>query len=599
MCGLVAIFGYMDNSPVVSEEEVRLIRDHMQMRGPDGYGEWFSPDNDVGLGHRRLSIFDLSDAGKQPMTFSSGDLQIVFNGAIYNFIDLREKLISRGYNFTSYTDTEVLLAGWREWQENLVDYLQGMFAFAIYDNEKKALFIARDPFGIKPLYYADDGKTIRLASQVKALVAGNPSLYSWDQIAEIGFQLWGSIQEPLTLFSEIKAFVPGTSSLIYKNGKRVTRTFMSVSKLVLEAYEKSISWNDDETTDRYREMLTSSVTKQLVADVPVGVFLSSGLDSNCLAALAQERQKNDFLALTLGFREYIGTTADETVLASKSASDIGCRHSVSWFTATDFNAHIDDFFASMDQPSIDGLNTWFVCKAAKEAGLKVAISGLGADEFLGGYPSFRQVPLLVKSLNKVAFLKGPPAKAINFLLRLLFRNTRYQKLSGLMEWGYNIRDAYFLKRAVNIPSTLRHSVDPIVIKDSLEYYSDQITSRPYIDLELNDDAQVAILESSLYMRNQLLRDSDWASMAHGIELRVPFIDPEVVLASSKAKKHTLLRCPKRALIDEVAYRPKTGFSVPVRSWMTAEKSTRDISIPSWANIVLQRFKDEKEDRYKH
>ena len=589
MCGLVAIFNYMASAPAVNKVELRAIRESMYSRGPDGSGEWFSKNLDVGLGHRRLSIFDLTTAGAQPMSYSNGSLHIVFNGAIYNYLALRKELHQKGYIFNSHTDTEVLLAGWQEWQEDIVYRLRGMFSFVIYDAQKQSIFVVRDPFGIKPLYYADDGETIKIASQVKALVAGNPSRYSADETAEVGFYLWGSVQEPRTLFSEIKAFEPGTSLLLSKNGPRSLKKFMSVSSLVQTAYEKSLSWSDEEVVDRYRNALSSSLRMQLMADVPVGVFLSSGLDSNCLAALAQENREVDFMALTLGFREHVGSSSDETVLASKSANNIGCRHSISWIGKEDFLNNRERFFDSMDQPSIDGLNTWFVCKAAKDAGLKVAISGLGADEFLSGYPSFRQVPMLVKNLNRLSFLKGKPGYMIDFLMGILFKNSRYHKLSGLMQYGFNLRGSYFLRRAVNTPNSLSRYVDPDVVKDSLEYFADQIMSQPKFSESLSENAQISILESSLYMRNQLLRDSDWASMAHSIELRVPFVAQDVIIMSARASKSTLLHCPKYNLINEIASRPKTGFSIPVRSWMSNSSSSRDISIPDWSNVVFKEF----------
>ena len=525
MCGLVAIFNYSEKTDLVDRNELIAIRDYMHLRGPDAAGEWFSGDGRVGLGHRRLSIFDLSDAGHQPMSYQQGRYFVVFNGAIYNFLTLKQELQKKGYTFYTNTDTEVLLAGWLEWNHDLVQHIEGMFAFVIYDSVSGTLFATRDPFGIKPLYYSDDGTTVRFASQVKALVSGAPDRYEKDLVAEVGYMMWGSIQEPDTTHKQIKALEPGTYWLIKNGVKRVGR-YSSVTDMVVGSYANKSIVDSESLRERYKEAISRSIRQQLVADVPVGIFLSSGLDSNCLAALGMESSSQNIFALTLGFKEFLGTELDETILATKSAASIGCDHEVKWIDRALFEAHQMDFFHSMDQPSIDGLNTWFVCKAAKDAGLKVAISGLGADEFLSGYPSFKHVPVINRMAVMQARFGLTKTPILRLLMERLFTNsTKVDRLLSIGRYGSDIKGSYFLKRAIQTPSSLKKNIDPEVMKFALGYFESIIMTQTRLAIpdDLKISGKLKVLEGSLYMRNQLLRDSDWASMAHGIELACRFL----------------------------------------------------------------------------
>ena len=407
MCGLTAIFSYGAKAPPVDQDELNIISDHMSVRGPDGEGLWLSGDSKVGFAHKRLAIIDTSDNGAQPMTLLDNDGQvrfvITYNGEIYNYKSLREQLLNQGHRMNTMSDTEVLLHLYDRYGVGMVDKLRGMYAFAIWDAHHKGLFIARDPFGIKPLYYADDGTTIRIASQVKALLAGGKLGRSLEPAGHVGFFLFGYVPEPYTLYSDIRALPSGTSLWIEEGGKQKYQTFFD-ARTHLGGRVPNADPVDKKA--RLRDALLSSVRDHLVSDVPVGIFLSSGLDSATVTGLASESSSVSLNTMTLQFRELSGGPMDEAPLAKKIAAIYGTRHRTRTVIGSDFYNEIDSLFSAMDQPSIDGANTYFVAKEASGLGLKVALSGLGGDELFGGYPSFRQIPRLVNGLGWIPGLSG-------------------------------------------------------------------------------------------------------------------------------------------------------------------------------------------------
>jgi asparagine synthase (glutamine-hydrolysing) len=386
VCGIAAIFSYGIEAPPPARDQLAAMHDSMAARGPDGDGIWISEEHRIALAHRRLSIIDLTDAGAQPMAGRDGSLRIVYNGEIYNYRALRDELIAEGETFSSESDTEVLLALYAKHGPDMVRRLRGMFAFAIWDEKRRGLFLARDPYGIKPLYYADDGKSIRIASQVKALLAGGGIDTSPDAAGHTGFFLLGCVPEPHTLYRGIRSLPAGGSLWIDPSGRGEPRRWFDLSAELAEA----------EAAPLDRDALLDSVRHHMIADVPVGVFLSSGLDSATLASLAAELKGSSLRTVTLGFESYRGQPDDETPLAEAIARHCGTAHETRWIGRPDFEAETERLFDAMDQPSIDGVNTYFVSKVAREAGLKVAISGVGGDELFGGYSSFREIPALVR-----------------------------------------------------------------------------------------------------------------------------------------------------------------------------------------------------------
>ena len=587
MCGLVAIFAYQDAAPPVSERELLAVREAMISRGPDGHGHWISADGRTGLAHRRLAIIDLSDGAAQPMTSEDGRFQIVFNGEIYNFRALREELEAKGHVFTTQSDTEVLLHLYRAEGAEMVNRLRGMYAFAIWDEQRRGMFCARDPFGIKPLYYADDGATVRVASQVKALLAGGVA--GADAAGHAGFFLFGYVPEPHTLYEDIRALEAGCTLWIDAAGRREVKRFFDITATLAGDGERACYVPLD-----LRELLKDSVRHHMVSDVPVGVFLSSGLDSAALTGLASEEAGGGLDTMTLGFGEFKGTHLDETPLAEAAAATYGTRHTTQWVVGAEFHRDLEAIIQAMDQPTIDGVNTYFVARAAADLGLKVALSGLGGDELFGGYYSFRQIPFLVDTLGSIPGMSSF-GKGMRVVTAPIAKHLTSPKYAGLLEYGTRYGDAYLLRRGLFMPWEL-----PDVLGADMAEAGWQAL-QPLVRLEdchkpiAEPRRKVAALEMSWYMRNQLLRDADWAGMAHSLEIRVPLVDAElfarlapVLCKCAGPGKQAMAQTPSEPLPEAILNRPKTGFFVPIREWIMGEsEQAPERGLRGWARKVYK------------
>lgn len=588
MCGLTTIYSYQ--GPAVDQDELLRTRDYMLLRGPDGAGAWISEDGKVGLGHRRLSIIDLTEHGAQPMATADGKLRIIFNGEIYNYRELRERLRAKGHSFRSDSDTEVLLYAWREYGQGMVDHLRGMFAFAIWDQDKRGLFLARDHFGIKPLYYHDDGRTFRAASQVKALLAGGAVPIQPEPAGHVGFYVWGCVPEPHTLYRNLFALPAGHTLWVDGTGSRVPSKHFDVAD---ELERASAGRIEQPASEVLKGALRDSVKHHLIADVTVGVFLSSGLDSATLMALAAE-ELSSLHAITLGFSEYENTMADEVPLARKVAAQYGCTHHIGRITRGDFQHNLPAILHGMDQPSIDGVNTWFVAREAKRAGFKVALSGLGGDELLGGYPSFRQIPRVASRLGLPSRFPAI-GKALRQVSAPILRRYTSPKYASLLEYGGSYGGAYLLRRGLFMPWELPRFLDRDFVREGWDTLQPLLHLNERLRGRTTPHAKVAALEMSCYMRNMLLRDSDWAGMAHSLEIRVPFVDITLFrllapyLASDKPpQKKDLIGVPQRTLPREVTSRPKTGFSVPVREWIAGQGLVAgERGLRGWALVAIR------------
>ena len=593
MCGINGIFAYGDRASRVDVRELIETRDTMFRRGPDGAGEWHSADGRVGLAHRRLSFLDLSEAGAQPMAILDRALWITFNGEIYNYLAIRERLQSKGVVFRGHSDTEVLLHLYAEKGAAMVDDIRGMYAFAIWDDRTKSLFLARDPFGIKPLYLADDGQTIRFASQVKALVRAPSIDTAPDAAAQVGFMLYGSIPDPHTLYAGIRSVPAGSWMRIASDGHKTYRTFCRISDELAAADSRTEAISHDAYRDRLRSELLNSVRRHLISDVPVGVFLSSGLDSSTLTGLAAEVNVTDLHTVTLGFEEYRGSDNDETPLAALVADTYKTTHQTRWVTKKDFDTDYQGLIAAMDQPSIDGVNTYFVSKVSKEVGLKAVLSGLGADELFGGYETFLQIPQMVKIGRKLP--SAVVGKALRVISAPLLKHFTSPKYAGLLEYGSTYGGAYLLRRALFMPWELPELLDGDVAKEGWREL------QPLMELEAtvkgisNPHLRVSSLEMNWYMRNQLLRDSDWAGMAHSLEVRVPFVDLDLLRsvaspASQQPGKAAMAQTPARPLPVAVLNRSKTGFNIPMREWLPQTGSGNSARrLRGWAMQLAREF----------
>jgi len=396
MCGIVGVYSYGRGSCPVESEPLVRARDAMSARGPDGTGAWFSADHKVGFGHVRLAIIDLSPAGAQPMELREEGLCITFNGEIYNYQELQKHVESCGRKLKSGSDTEVMLHLYALYGEKMFERMRGMFALAIWDAKKGGMLLARDHFGIKPLYIGRKPGQIVFGSQVKAILASGLIDVTPDPAGHVGFYLWGNLPEPYTLHRQIRELPAGHSLWIDEHGIREPRQFFDLSDELKSLEGTATATTAGEAAEVLRAAVMDSVRHHFVADVPVGVFLSAGKDSTTLLAAATEVLDVPPNAITLGFQEYEGTSDDEVPIASRVANQYGSRHLLRRVMGSDFHNDLDLILKSMDQPSVDGINTYFVSKVAHEFGMKVALSGLGGDEVLGGYPSFHQIPSLVK-----------------------------------------------------------------------------------------------------------------------------------------------------------------------------------------------------------
>jgi asparagine synthase (glutamine-hydrolysing) len=556
---------------------------------------WFSDDNRVGLAHRRLAILDLTETGSQPMATPDGSLTVTFNGEIYNYRELRADLENKGYRFRSMSDTEVLLYLYADRGAEMVQHLRGMYAFAIWDSRRQGLFLARDPFGIKPLYLADDGATLRVASQVKALLAGGKIDTSPDPAGHVGFFLWGHVPEPYTLYRGIRSLPAGTFLWVETGGRRREQTFCSIgSELAQASHHTSEPLDSSQVAQKVRHALLESVRQHLQADVPVGVFLSAGLDSTVLAWLVAELGPKDLHTVTLGFEEYCGTENDEVPLAEETAALLGAKHRTIRVRRSDFREELPRILDAMDQPSIDGVNSYFVSLAAARAELKVAISGLGGDELFGSYSSFREIPRLVRFCTVFAQITRF-GRGFRRVCSPILGCITSPKYAGLFEYGGNYGGAYLLRRGVFMPWELRGVLDLDMVREGLAELQTIDRLNQTIANVSSDYHKVSILEMSWYMRSQLLRDTDWASMAHSLEIRVPFLDldllrivaPQLGRQGSQDKK-TVAASVATGLSEQILNRRKTGFSVPVREWLLdGSSATPERGMRGWSQYVYQ------------
>jgi asparagine synthase (glutamine-hydrolysing) len=593
MCGIAGVYGWRASSRAPDRNALIQVRDQMASRGRDGVGLWTSADGRAMFGHRRLAIIDVDARSDQPL--GRGPLTIVCNGEIYNYRALRDELVAQGVEFCTQGDTEVVLALFERDGPAAFARLRGMFALAIFDERDASLTIARDPYGIKPLYLAQAEGQLWFASQVKALRSVTAISSEPDPAGLTGFHLWGSIPEPFTLYRAIRALPAG-------HWQRATGTtigepvrFSSLAAILSDAPILPA----EETEAQIAEAIRDSVAAHLVADVEVGLFLSAGIDSGALLGAMANAGGGKVRAITIGFEEFDGSQLDEVPIAARVAERYGAEHIVDRLSRADIENNLEHILKSMDQPSIDGVNSWFASRAAHRAGLKVAMSGLGADELLAGYSTFQTVPAMQRRVRWAAKLPGAAAVAEWALKNGLKRlNARQPKASGVLRHGGTLPGAYFVRRALLMPSGLSDVMNAEVMRAGLaalqpvERVTETVEPLPPSTL-----AAMMALESGNYMKNQLLRDADWSSMAHTLELRVPFVDvPTLCKVASVAPwlgarrgKRALAGVPSPPLPDEIVNRPKSGFATPLNVAIGARGMVDGGGSRDWARRVIDDF----------
>ena len=567
MCGIAGIFSTRESRAVTA-----VMTEFVRHRGPDDSGleDIKSKDGTAAgaFGHRRLAILDLSANGHQPMFSPGRNLCITFNGEIYNFAELRRELEQNGLRFRTACDTEVILAGWQREGMQFLHRLRGMFALAIWDREADKGYLIRDTFGIKPLYVAERDGDVLFASEVRALLATNriPRTLSPQGVAS--YLSAGSVAEPLTIVDGVSAIPAGSVVEVAREG-----TSFSLRPATLFASpfpsERHEALSRAEHVGRIRDSLRESVRYHLVSDVPVGVFLSGGIDSSAIAGLASEVSATPVETFTVVFEE---ADFSEAAAARDTARRFGANHHEVELSGADLLNTLPDVFAAMDQPSLDGLNTYVVSRAVRSFGLKVVLSGLGGDELFGGYPSF------LRAQRIAPLWKLPGAvRQLGSMCLSPFDEFRVRRASSMLadpsatSAGYRASRTLFDDRSVSALMTSRS-----------QSRSTRTTSSPYgMDMRhLSVAQQVSLYELTGYMRNTLLRDSDVFSMAHALELRVPFIDVSVARVAHEAAREMRLQAGniKPLLVEAVGdllpagseLKPKMGFTLPFELWMRNE-----------------------------
>ena len=584
MCG---IFGVASCGSLLPCDFLPKAARSLAHRGPDDSGTILlnAADQEIGFAHTRLSIIDLSPLGHQPMRDPVTGSWIVFNGEIYNFRELRKELEAAGVEFKSHSDTEVILAAYRVWGESCLTRLGGMFAFALWDAPRKRLLLARDPMGVKPLYYHQSNQNFIFASEVRTLLQTGLVPRKADPTGVLSYLAFGSVYEPWTIVEGVMSVPPG-HVLTVENGSVSSREYWNPVQASSRGHSDASSGNGIATADQLPAILRDAVLSHLVSDVPVGVFLSGGIDSSALVAiLSQNGVRANTFSLVFQEEEF-----NEGQYSREVARRFGTEHLEIPVSQQDTLAVLPEALCAMDQPTIDGINTYLVSAKTRAAAVKVALTGLGADEMFAGYSNFRRVPkmeMFSKRFGRLPRLARRPLSASVALFA--GKDDRNRKLAQLATDHDSIVHPYFLVRM------LFGAAEREVLFGDCRFGESTSGARPG-DSEralegvlresiarsstLDPINRVSYLESHWYMRNTLLRDSDFMSMAHGLELRVPFLDRTLVEACFRISGDKKLQgdMPKSLLLAslgvelprEIVNRPKRGFTLPFERWLRGE-----------------------------
>lgn len=542
MCG---IYGQISTSKIDRNDfKKNLLK--MHHRGPDNSGIFI--DTNIAFGHTRLSILDLSASGHQPMMDLNEKYVITYNGEIYNFDEIKNNLQKKGYIFKSNSDTEIILYGFIEYGEKIVEEIKGMFAFAIYNKETQKIFLARDHMGIKPLYYFKDNDNFLFSSEVRCLKNYSNGINSDSKIL---FLCLGSVPEPLTIYEKIFSFPKGHYGFFSNNELKLTKYYQ-------DEYEPKINQSYSDIVQNTKELLHKSVKRHLISDAPIGTFLSGGLDSSAITAIAAQ-YKSDLHTLSLDFHE---KGLSEKYYQELIVKKYNTNHTNYIIDEKIFLDNIHQFIGSLDQPTIDGLNTFFVSKAAVDSGLKAVLSGVGGDEIFYGYPSFKRA-------KKIKTLSMLPLSWID----IITKNKKLEKLDYL-KVGNDI-SMYLPLNTVFSPFDVAKILD-ISVKDVYRVIRKHLNQYNELIIKNLDD-RISFFELNLYMKNQLLRDADVFAMAHSLEIRVPLLDKDLVDYVLKVNpKHKYKKNINKSLLadatkdlvpSEIITRKKKGFEIPFKYWL--------------------------------
>jgi asparagine synthase (glutamine-hydrolysing) len=580
MCG---IFGILATNCSVSKDALERATDSLAHRGPDDRGTVViqagsSPHLEVGLGSRRLAILDLSPLGHQPMLDAETGNWIVYNGEIYNFREVRSRLEGEGVRFASQSDTEVLLKAYGRWGERCLGTLRGMFAFAIWDAKRSRLLLGRDPMGIKPLYYCSVGQYFLFASEIRSLLGTGLVPRRLDRAGLVQYLNFGSVYDPITLIQGISSLQAG-HYLSWENGVKRDAVYWDLVSHEKPTAASYLIGNEAARKDAEKEIhatLDQAVRMQTVSDVPVGLFLSGGIDSSSIAGILNRAGiRLSTFSLVFPEPEY-----NEGEYSRAVAQAFATDHHEIIVSQGDMLDAIPYALKAMDQPTMDGLNTYLISRQTRAAGIKVALSGLGGDELFAGYSTFQDVPRMERLARLWGvwpkILRRPAGRVFASLASNTDRNRKIAALSGLED---EFLHPYFLARTLfttGARKSLLTGIDDSDVERATAPLQESLSHARTLD-PIN---RVSYLEARCYMLNTLLRDSDVLSMAHGLELRVPLIDHELaekLLAlpgswkiDANTPKPLLVGALQGALPDKIVHRKKRGFTLPFEQWLRAD-----------------------------
>ena len=557
MCGIAGIY-----SLLLSEEElsnvVQKMTDTIAHRGPDDQGYWIQEG--FAVGHRRLSIIDVSDSGHQPMFSADGNVVMVFNGEIYNYLELKQTL-SDYFDFRTQSDTEVIIAAYQHWGEQFVPHLNGMFAIALYNRKLDQLLLYRDRIGEKPLYYFRNQNEVIFSSEIRSILSSGCVQRELDQEALQEYVMTQTVSFPKTIVKDVRAMMPGT--------------YLKISR---ESFEELRYWDFNrereelpslpEIKKKVRQELYRSVEWRMRADVDFGAFLSGGLDSSVMVALMTEISERRIHTFSIGFEE---KQWDESEIAENVARKFSTQHTKLILNSHHFLGEIENAINALDHPSGDGVNTFVVSKVTQQHGIKMALSGLGGDELFGGYPIFTRMH---RTRNLRKFLWFPPVP-LNWLEKVL--STGWN--------GVQVDRMVHVLRSANFSNSAMYHADRIVngvtsLSQLLQERVERVKEREWKDWGTERlFSSISEAEMKSYMTHVLLRDGDQMSMANALEIRVPFLDYQLIEEVLNLPDHVKMGAhPKQLLIDlfrdtipsEVYERRKQGFAFPWRNWMLNE-----------------------------
>jgi len=574
MCGITGIFEYKDSRPV-SEQLLKKMTDSLAHRGPDAEGIYTS--GSIGLGHRRLSILDLSEQGNQPMKILDGRMVITYNGEIYNYIELREELIQCGHRFFSHSDTEVIIRAYQHWGTDCLKKLSGIFAFAIWDKQAQTLFLARDPLGVKPLFYSIDSKVFRFGSEIKAILCDPRVKRDFCDEGLDAFFTFSYSTAPVTGLKAIQQLLPGHYAKVNTNGIAITQYW----KILYQ--DKLVNKPFDELLREYESLFNGVVRRQLRSDVPVGVFISGGLDSSAVAASINELNRQDVTGFTVGFKE---SSFNELPFARRVAETLQIKLIEE---NLDLNAVelIQEISKFTEEPTADSsmIAVYLLCKMTSRH-LKVALSGDGADEILAGYETYRanqlaayyrMIPSIIRrSLIKPA-VRSIPISNRKYNLHLVANRfvNGAEAGPGRDHCSWRIMFDNVLKDRLYTEEFRRRTNN----HDPVGRYLNALEGPPK---HLGSLAGHLNADTTFYLPNDMLVKIDRMSMAHGLEVRVPFLDidmvtfcmnlpPDFKLHKGKIRKYILRQSLRGKLPQQILDRPKSGFNIPVENWMRQTK----------------------------